>query len=148
MKAFKPRALVLCALLIGVSMAAVEVHGQERLRKALKGAGVVVLTKVLAERLDKFVNTVTLNRSVPTTADTKVVPVISVGEGTKVGAVQVTGPKEAVEQVKAVMRIDDEFKDGKLGVEVLVPTSSLRPRKFDRVEGVGISALIDIDLDD
>ncbi len=109
----------------------------------IKGVAVFALTDLLAEQLDDFINTVTLNKGVPEQAATKVVPVVSTGSGFRVGAVQVTGPKELVEKVKAVVQIETKFSLKNLDVEVFVPSDSINPLKFNRVEGVGVSALID-----
>ncbi len=108
----------------------------------IKGVAVFALTDLLAEQLDDFINTVTLNKGVPEQAATKVVPVVSTGSGFRVGAVQVTGPKELVEKVKAVVQIETKFSLKNLDVEVFVPSDSINPLKFNRVEGVGVSALI------
>ena len=109
----------------------------------IKGAAVLVLTAALADQLNEFINTVTLNNGVPAQASTKVVPIISVGSGARVGAAQVTGPRELVDKVKVVVQIESKFSFKNLDVEVFVPSDSLNPLKFNRVEGVGCSALID-----
>ncbi|HOO56624.1 MAG TPA: hypothetical protein PLN69_07360 [bacterium] len=114
--------------------------------KVLTGAALVVLTNALSNQLNDFINTVTLNKGVPTEADTKVVPIIAVGSGTRVGAAQVTGPKELVGKVKIVVQIETKFTAKNLDVEVFVPSDSINPLDFNRVEGVGISALIDLRL--
>jgi hypothetical protein len=114
--------------------------------KVVKGAAIFLLTDALSKQLNDFINTVTLNKGVPSEAATKVVPVVSVGSGVRVGAVQVTGPKELVGKVKAVVQIETKFSLKNLDVEVFVPSDSANPLKFNRVEGVGISALIDLRL--
>ncbi len=117
-----------------------------KLGNVIKGAAVVVLTNALSDQLDDFINTVTLNKGVPEQAETKVVPLIAFGSGTRAGAVQVTGPKELVGKVKAVVQIETKFSLKNLDVEVFVPSDSINPLKFNRVEGVGVSALIDLRL--
>jgi len=77
---------------------------------------------------------------------TKVVPIVSAGQGTRIGAAQVSGPKSAVDRTKAVARIDAVFKD-RFRIEILIPIDSLNPlERFRRVQGVGISAVIDYKL--
>jgi len=110
----------------------------------VKGGAILVLTSALSDQLNDFINTLTLNKGVPATADTKVVPVIAMGSGTRVGAVQVTGPKELVNKTKVVVQIEAKFGLKNLDVEVFVPSDSANPLKFNRVEGVGVSALIDL----
>ena len=146
MKRIDNRILIAALFSVSIGLVAANASGGDRLKKLGKGAGGFALTKALAGPLDKFINTVTLNRNVPTEMATKVVPVVVVGSDLRIGAVQVTGPKDAVDRVKSVVQIAEKFDDGKVGIEVLVPTTSLRPRKFDRVEGVGITALVDVNI--
>jgi len=110
----------------------------------IKGAAVLALTNALADQLNDFINTITLNKGVPDQADTKVVPIIAVGSGTRVGAAQVSGPKDLVSKTKVVVQIESKFSFKNLDVEVFVPSDSVNPLKFNRVEGVGVSALIDL----
>ena len=110
----------------------------------IKGGAVLVLTSALADQLNDFINTVTLNKGVPATADTKVVPMIALGSGTRVGAAQVSGPKDLVAKAKAVIQIEAKFGFKNLDVEVFVPSDSINPLKFNRVEGIGVSAMIDM----
>lgn len=114
--------------------------------KIVKGLGLAVLTVALADQLDDFINTITLNKGVPTHAETKVVPVLSLGSGTRVGAAQVTGPKDLVDKTKIVVQIETKFSQKNLDVEIFVPSDSMNPLEFNRVEGVGVSALIDLKL--
>ena len=112
--------------------------------KVIKGAAVLALTVGLADQLNSFINTVTLNKGVPESAGTKVVPVIALGSGTRVGAAQVSGPKDLVNKTKIVVQIESKFSFKNLDVEVFVPSDNMNPLKFNRVEGVGVSALIDL----
>ncbi|HOX29031.1 MAG TPA: hypothetical protein PLQ76_07765 [bacterium] len=118
----------------------------DKIGSVLKGAGIVLITDALSKQLNDFINTVTLNKGVPAQAETKVVPVIALGSGTRAGAAQVTGPKELVDKVKVVVQIETKFTLKNLDVEVFVPSDSMNPLKFNRVEGVGVSALIDLRL--
>ncbi len=120
--------------------------GDKLVDKVIKGVAITVLTDVLSDDINKFINTITLNKGVPTQASTKVVPIIAMGSGTRVGAAQVNGPKELVEKVEIVVQIETKFSAKNLDVEVFVPSDSINPLKFNRVEGVGISALIDLRL--
>lgn len=112
----------------------------------VKGLGIAALTSALSDQLNDFINTITLNKGVPAQAETKVVPVLAFGSGTRAGAAQVTGPKELVNKVKVVVQIETKFSAKNLDVEVFVPSDSINPTKFNRVEGVGVSALIDLRL--
>ncbi len=104
------------------------------------------LVETIAGPLNDFINTITLNKGVASEDMTKVVPIVSAGQGTRIGAAQVSGPKSAVDRTKAVARIDAVFKD-RFRIEILIPIDSLNPlERFRRVQGVGISAVIDYKL--
>lgn len=104
------------------------------------------LVKAVAGPINDFINTVTFNKGVGVEGSTKVVPIVSFGSGTKIGAAQVAGPEKAVNSTKAVARLDLSFQ-GKIGVNVLIPIDSENPlQRFRRVQGVGVSAIIDYKL--
>lgn len=112
----------------------------------LKGVVLAGLTVALADQLNDAINAITLNKGVPTEAETKVVPIIAVGSGTRVGAAQVVGPKKLVENTVVVIQIETKLTMKNLDIEVFVPSDSENPLDFNRVEGVGVSALIDLRL--
>jgi hypothetical protein len=114
--------------------------------KVIKGGAIVLATNALADPINKAINTVTLNKGMPNHASTKVVPVIAVGSGTRVGFVQVSGPKNLVAKTKAVIQIETKLTVKNLSVEIFIPSDSANPLKFNRVEGIGISALVDYRL--
>jgi hypothetical protein len=101
-------------------------------------------------QIDRFVNQITGNRTNNVRESTRVVPILSVGRGTFVGAVQVTGPKNLVDQVKAVAQVEGQTKLGSdLRVRGLIPVSTRSVTdlgSLSRVKGVGVSALIDYRL--
>jgi len=108
------------------------------------GGGLVV--GALGGQINDFINTVTFNRGVGTDEETKVIPIVSVGSGTSIGAAQVAGPKAAVEKVKAVAELAVSFRD-RIGVRILIPIDSANPlERFRRVQQVGVSAVIDYKL--
>ena len=53
--------------------------------------------------MNNAINSVTAKYGVSSTDATKVVPVISVGDGSRAGAAQVSGPQSKVDQVKAAL---------------------------------------------
>jgi hypothetical protein len=84
---------------------------------------------------------------------TKVVPIVSVGAGVGtpggayIGAVQVQGPKAALDKVQAVAQLEGSFMN-QIRLRALVPVDSLTPvpGKLHRIYGVGVTALIDFQL--
>lgn len=117
------------------------------LKDILGVVGGGALVSAISGPLNDFINTVTFNKGAKVEGHTKVVPIVSLGTGTRIGAAQVAGPKgDAVEQTKAVAQIETEFKD-RIRVKILVPIDSENPlQRFRRVQGVGVSAVIDYKL--
>ena len=109
------------------------------------GGGFVV--SAIAGPINDFINTITPNRGAKVEGHTKVVPIVSIGSGTHIGAAQVAGPRgDAITSTKAVAQIEATFMD-RLRVKILVPIDSENPvQRFRRVQGVGVSAIIDVKL--
>ena len=132
--------LVAASLLFGGAAVAVD------LTDILGAVGGGFLVSAIAGPLNDFINTITLNRNIGVTESTKVVPILSVGTGTAIGAAQVSGPESAVRRTKAVGQIEAEYQ-GRLRVRILVPMDSSNPLQgIRRVQGVGVSAIIDYRL--
>lgn len=115
-------------------------------RKAAKVVGIEALVRHFAPDLDRFINTLLLNKKVENREKTRVVPIISFGERKAVGAAQVSGTPEALETVRAVILYEDVFSSGKFQVKALVPGDSADPTKFNRVYGIGVTATIDVKI--
>ncbi len=104
------------------------------------------LVSAIAGPANDFINTITFNQKIGVTETTKVVPIVSIGSGTAIGAAQVAGPKEAVDRTKAVAQLETTFQ-GRLRIKILVPMDSENPLQgIRRVQGVGVSAVIDFRL--
>jgi hypothetical protein len=115
----------------------------------LKTFGIGMVVDRFAEPINNFINTLTLNNGVEVEEQTKVVPIVTVGSNTYAGAVQVSGPKEKVQKVEAVAQLEGDFQDGAFRIRALVPVNTKNPADFkniDRIEGVGVTALIDINI--
>lgn len=100
-----------------------------------------------ADPINKFINTVTFNKGLKAEGYTKVVPIVSIGSGTRIGAAQVAGPrKDGVDRCKAVAQLEVDFQD-RIRANILVPVDRLNVTAgFKRVQGVGVSAVIDVKL--
>ncbi|MBC8139840.1 MAG: hypothetical protein H7Y38_00190 [Armatimonadetes bacterium] len=123
---------------------------QAQVGEVIKGAAIAVLVNQFGGQVDRLVNTVTGNKPDGLRETTRVVPSVSIGEGAFVGAVQITGPKNKVDEVKAVARVEGS---GKIGNEVrvtgLIPIATTKPNdisSISRIKGVGVSAIIDVKL--
>ncbi|MCD6359850.1 MAG: hypothetical protein J7M38_03230 [Armatimonadetes bacterium] len=76
----------------------------------------------------------------------KIVPVVSLLRGVRVGAARVNGPASRVRNVEAVAQLETDFRDV-LEIDVYVPITTRSPGKsLDRVQGVGVTALGDLKL--
>jgi len=132
--------LVVCLTIAGGTAMAVD------LGDLIGVVGGGLLVSGFAEQINDFINTVTLNKGVGVKDETKVVPIVSVGSGTSIGAAQVAGIKADVDRVQAVAEVAVSFL-GRIGVRILVPIDSKNPlERFRRVQKVGVSAIIDYKL--
>ena len=84
-----------------------------------------------------------MKNGVGTDYATKVVPIISVGSGKYVGAVQVVGPKCQVDKVQAVGQLEGSFNNI-ARAKALIPLATKDVTNLNRVQGVGVSAMIDL----
>lgn len=111
----------------------------------LKGAAAVLLTEKFSGEINDFINKATMNKGIAVKDQTKVVPIISVGQGVEAGAAQVSGPARLVDKVKVVAQIESNFKG--VRIKILVPVESKDVlHNLKRVGGVGVSAVIDLKL--
>ena len=113
------------------------------------GVGIIgggALVKAIAGPIDDFINTVTLNRGAKFQGYTKVVPIVSMGNGAHIGAAQVGGTsKHSVDQTQAVAQLEVDFQG--IRARVLIPIDSLNPlQQFRRVQGIGVTAIIDVKI--
>jgi hypothetical protein len=130
-----------------LKMPKIKIGGGGTLDKVVKGAGIVILVRQIGGQLNDFINTLLMNRGAGIKDATKVVPILTFGQGAEAGACQVSGPAEEVNKVQLVLAVAATFDKGRrLNVQALVPSASLNPLKLDRVQKVGISAIIDYRL--
>lgn len=117
------------------------------LNSVLKGAVGVLAVQAIAGPLDQFINSVMLANNVGNRDKTKVVPIVTIGSATYVGAAQVTGPSSAIDQVKAVGEFAAQWNNNVWQVRALVPVDNINVlHGFKRVYGVGIDAVINAKL--
>lgn len=121
---------------------------KEVLKDAVKVAGVGLLVDKIAKPLNDFINQLMLTHGAPNRETTKVVPILTVGKEGHIGAAQVCGPAELVDQVKAVIQFEDDYNafGQNLRVRALVPNATKNPAKLDRVYGVGVTAILDLPI--
>lgn len=132
---------LVCGLLLGSSIAPVQASF---LGKVLKGGAIGAVVNATAGPLNDGINAVTAKYGVSSTEATKVVPIIAVGDGTRAGAAQVSGPREKVDQCQAALQIEQTI----LGIRavILIPIDRLAVTNINRVQGVGVCAQLDVKL--
>lgn len=139
--------IVIGLLLVSLlSVAAVPVSQAFSLGDVLKVGGIGFLIDKFSTPLNNFINTLTAKHSAGSDYATKVVPIVSVGNRGYIGAAQVTGAQELVDETKAVLQVEGNFNGSTFRVKALVPINSTNPLHFSRVQGVGVSAIIDVKI--
>lgn len=108
----------------------------------IRGAAVLVAVKNAGSTINKALNTITFNKG----SVTKVVPMGSVGEKAYLGAAQISASSKVIGSVNALWQYEDLFSGGKFRVKILVPTTSSNPLKMKRVDGAGVTAVVDMAL--
>ncbi|WP_196593712.1 hypothetical protein [Pectinatus sottacetonis] len=116
------------------------------LGSALKISGISILVDRFAVPLNTGINKLLSQNGMGTSYATKVVPIISVGNGSYVGAAQVTGPQDAIDKTKAVLQVEGDFADSRFRIKGLIPINAKRITNVSRVQGVGVSAQIDVKI--
>jgi hypothetical protein len=113
---------------------------------AVKVGGVGVLVSKFGEQINSAINSVMMKNGAGTSYATKVVPIVSIGGSGYIGAAQVIGEADQVELVQAVGQIEVSVNDQLIRAKGLIPMDSTNPTNFSRVQGVGVSAVIDLKL--
>lgn len=138
--------IVACLLAVCLVLSAVPAAQAFGLGDILKVGGIGFIVDKFAKPLNNFINTLMAKHGAGTDYATKVVPIISFGSGGHIGAAQVTGPQELVDQTEAVIQIEGNFNGNQFRVKALIPIDSKNPTNFSRVQGVGVSAVIDVKI--
>jgi hypothetical protein len=141
-------AVLLCAaLILGGTFA----YAQD-ITSIIKVIGIGAAVRMFGPQINDFINSLLLSRDVQTRQTTKVVPILSISIGIEnpgratIGAAQVAGPTAAVQRVQAVAALDANYR-GVFQIRALIPVDSLEPwRSLRRVVGVGVSAIIDLQI--
>lgn len=130
--------------LVGLMLMAALAMAQ--LGSILKGGGIVLLVDKFGSDMNKGLNKLTNTQDTRDVA-TKVVPIVSLGDKAYAGAAQVMGPRAKVETVKAVAQLEGAFFHRGVRLRAMIPIATKTPdRNPRRVEGVGVSGLVDIKL--
>jgi hypothetical protein len=132
---------------VALLVVAMTVTGAQALKlgNVLKLGGIAFLVDTYRKPIDKQINKTLGERKAQAMGATKVVAILSVGSGGYIGAAQVVGSPDYVQQTQAV--IQAEINAGSFKATGLIPVSrktvSGNP---ERIKGVGVSAVIDFKI--
>ena len=140
-----PIAIFAVGMLSGLVLAP---SASAQLDKLLKGGAIIIAIDKFGGEINKAVDKLMGNP--PSGAETRIVPILSIGKGTYAGAAQITGPKALVEKVRAIAQVEADARAGlQIRIKGLIPIESREVKDLDslkRVSGVGITGLIDAKL--
>ena len=146
MKFTRSLTLVALGVLLGQTPAV-----RAQIDKTLKGTLILFAVDRYGKDINKFVNEVTRTQDIGDEAVTRVVPILTVGNGTYAGAAQVNGPRRLVDAVRAVAQMEGEKRIIQPTVRVrgLIPVSDRAVKSLEtlkRVPGVGVTATLEVKL--
>ncbi|MBW3624446.1 MAG: hypothetical protein KY468_13655 [Armatimonadetes bacterium] len=114
---------------------------------AIKVFGIGWAVRQFGGQINGFLNTTLAQRNARIAESTKVVPIISLGNGGHIGAAQVMGPQAQLRRVQAVGQGELTVGGQEFRLKGLFPIDTLNPTKgVSRVQGVGVSAIIDFKI--
>ncbi|MEG6585057.1 hypothetical protein [Dendrosporobacter sp. 1207_IL3150] len=142
----KNRLIISMLLVCLITITAVPATQAISLKDILKVGGIGFLVDKFAKPLNDFINTLTFKHGGSHDYATKVVPILSFGNGSHIGAAQVIGERSLVDRTEAVIQLEDDFSGNRFRVKALIPIDSKNPINFSRVQGVGVSAIIDVKI--
>ena len=141
------RRIVPTILLTAVLSGGLGALAYAQLGSVLKGGAVALAVDHFGPQINRGINALTGNKNVSAEQVTKVVPILSIGNGSYLGAVQVNGPQEQLDKVKAVAQLEGKVNViGGIRLRALIPIAARSVSNLHRVPGVGVSALVDIKL--
>ena len=147
MKTFKRKIrALLAAIIIFASAGAASASIGDILKDGAIIIGGGAAVTLLSKQINDFINTVTFNKGAGFDGYTKVVPILSLGNGARIGAAQIgANTKDAMERTQAVAQLEADFAG--VRIRILIPIDSLNPvQQFKRVQGVGVTAVIDVKI--
>jgi hypothetical protein len=134
-----------CIVIATLSLATL---GACQFKAILKIIGVGAAVQKFSKDINKGINSLSGHKD-SATITTKVVPIISGGINSRnaIGAAQVMGPKSKVDQVNAVAQLEQDLFGKEIRLRAMIPITSKQILKdLKRVEGVGVSGIVDLRL--
>lgn len=143
MKRIIAAGLIACSAMAAVSDTAAEAFS---LGDAIKVGGITYLVDHYSNDINDFINKITVKHGIASEYATKVVPLLTIGEKGYIGAAQVSGPQEMIDQTKAALQFEDSFLGKTFRIKGLIPVDAITTTNYHRVQGVGVSAQIDVKI--
>jgi hypothetical protein len=141
---------VKAAIIAGAACLAIGAVAGAQLGSIVKGGVIAVAVDKFGPDINKAINGLLGQHGATSKYATKVVPILSLGDSGYIGAVQVSGPEDLVKKVQGVAQLEGRFKlpvVSGIRLRGLVPVSTKNPGKsIERIEGVGVSAIVDFKL--
>ncbi len=132
-------------LIVAFSICVPATQGQSLVARAIKLFGIAYVVRTFGNDMNNFVNRLANQQGIEWEGTTKVVPIISVGSGTYIGAAQVVGPTDKVDDVRGVGQAEANISNAR--ARLLFPMDTTNPlRNMRRIEGVGVSAILDFEI--
>lgn len=130
--------ILVWAFVLGLAVGPQPVHSQfgGAIGDLVKIFGIGWVVQQFSGEINSAINSVLAQREAEIAEATKVVPILSVGRGTAIGAAQVQGPQAQLDRVDAVSQVELTIR-GFRG-QALIPVTSA----VSAVPGVGVSANI------
>jgi hypothetical protein len=119
-----------------------------QIKQVLKVLGVGAAVKQFSPQINSAINKLS-GHTDTASQTTKVVPILSIGVGksSAIGAAQVTGSRAQVAKVEAVAAPETDLFGKEIRIRALIPVSSKDiVRDIKKVEGVGVSGIVDLKL--
>jgi len=136
-----------CVVAVLAMTVGIGVGNAFKLGDLLKVGGIIYIVDKFSTNINDFVNKLLINKGLEVKETTKVVPILSVGQGTYVGACQVSGSKKDVDKCNCVVQYEDDTVFGsKIRVRALVPCATRSTKNVKRLNGVGVSAMVDVKI--
>lgn len=142
MKAQRVICLALVLVMASTLLLTSPAFSQNLLTRALRLFGIGYVVSRFGGEINDFVTGLAGQRGVQWEGATKVVPIVSIGQGAFIGAAQVVGAPAQIDRARAVGQLETTI--GGVRGRLLIPVNTTNPtRNVERIPGVGVSAIID-----
>lgn len=121
--------------------------GIAQIGQIIKVVGVGAAVKQFGPDINRAINRLANYKESPQFT-TKVVPIFSGGVDSRkaIGAAQVMGPRAAVNKVQGVLQLEQPLFGREIEISAMIPVDNINITRVSRVDGVGVSGIVDLRL--